>query len=79
MKIAVVTGASSGMGREFVLQLAERKEAEEIWAIARNAERLEALKQEVELPVRCISLDVSDMQAIEEYSSLLETEKPEVI
>ena len=30
MKIAVVTGASSGMGREFVLQLAERKEAEEI-------------------------------------------------
>ena len=34
MKIAVVTGASSGMGREFVLQLAERKEAEEIWAIA---------------------------------------------
>ncbi len=79
MKIAVVTGASSGMGREFVLQLAERKEAEEIWAIARNAERLEALKQEVELPVRCISLDVSDMQAMEEYSSLLETEKPEVI
>ena len=36
MKIAIVTGASSGMGKEFVRQI-ERfyKELDEIWVIAR--------------------------------------------
>ena len=37
MKIAIVTGASSGMGKEFVRQI-ERfyKELDEIWVIARS-------------------------------------------
>ena len=35
MKIAVVTGASSGLGREFVRQLALlEKQLDEIWVIA---------------------------------------------
>ena len=45
MKIAVVTGASSGLGREFVRQLALlEKQLDEIWVIARRRERLEALR-----------------------------------
>ena len=44
MRIAVVTGASSGMGREFVLQLGYfYKNLDEIWVIARSAEKLEKL------------------------------------
>ena len=37
MKIAIVTGASSGMGKEFVRQI-ERfyRELDEIWVIARS-------------------------------------------
>ena len=31
MNIAIVTGASSGMGREFVLQLPRYVDVEEIW------------------------------------------------
>ena len=43
MKIAIVTGASSGMGREFVRQLGYfYKNLDEIWVIARRKERLEA-------------------------------------
>uniref|UniRef100_UPI000A8A9232 hypothetical protein n=1 Tax=Clostridium sp. NkU-1 TaxID=1095009 RepID=UPI000A8A9232 len=35
MKIAIVTGASSGMGREFIMQIADRFNGiGEIWAIA---------------------------------------------
>lgn len=34
MKIAVVTGASSGMGKQFALQLSAYEQVDEIWAIA---------------------------------------------
>ena len=46
MRIAVITGASSGLGREFAIQ-AERfyKSLDEIWVVARRAERLEELKK----------------------------------
>ena len=46
MKIAIVTGASSGMGREFVRQLSAYVQVDEIWAIARRQDALEALKAE---------------------------------
>ena len=40
-KIAIVTGASSGMGREMVYLLADHFPAlEEIWVVARRKERL---------------------------------------
>ena len=53
MKIAIVTGASSGMGREFVRQLGYfYKNLDEIWVIARRKERLEALAKESRVPLR---------------------------
>ena len=55
MKIAVITGASSGMGREFVLQLSRREQFDEIWVIARRKERLEALKPLVHTPLPDVS------------------------
>ena len=42
-KIAVITGASSGMGQDFALRLDKREAFDEIWVIARRRERLEAL------------------------------------
>lgn len=36
MRIAIVTGASSGLGREFVKQISEREHLDEIWAVARR-------------------------------------------
>lgn len=50
-RIAVITGSSSGMGREFALQVAsstEHYKADEIWLIARRRERLEELAAEIE-------------------------------
>ena len=42
MRVAIVTGASSGMGREFVLQIgALYKNLDEIWVIARRKGNLE--------------------------------------
>ena len=49
MRIAIVTGASSGIGREFVNQIPGfYKHLDEIWVTARRGERLEEVKQEVE-------------------------------
>jgi short-subunit dehydrogenase len=44
---AVVTGASSGLGREFALALAER--GHQVLAVARRGERLNALSDEVQV------------------------------
>jgi len=43
MKIAVITGASAGMGREFAVQLDRQRKYDEIWVIARREDRLLAL------------------------------------
>jgi len=64
-KKAVVTGASSGLGREMSLALA-RKGAD-IALVARRVEKLEAVKKEVEeLGVKCIAVqcDVTDNEQI---------------
>ena len=78
MNIAVVTGASSGMGREFVLQLGSYVQVDEIWAIARRKEALEALRAEVTIPVRPICLDLSREESFQALQDLLEAEKPNV-
>jgi len=78
MNIAIVTGASSGMGREFVLQLSQYVQVDEIWAIARRQEALESLKEEVSVPVRAISLDLCRMESFDTVKALLETEKPNI-
>ena len=78
MKIAVITGASSGMGREFVRQLEASESFDEIWVIARRKERLLSLADELTTPVRAISLDLSCSESLDEYKTLLETEKPDV-
>ncbi|MBR3382223.1 MAG: SDR family NAD(P)-dependent oxidoreductase [Clostridia bacterium] len=78
MKIAVITGASSGMGRDFARQLTGLYHFDEVWVIARRIERLEALKDELNVPVRPISLDLTKRESIEEYASVLEEEQPEI-
>ena len=43
-KIAIVTGATGGLGREFVRLLLKEKNVDEIWALARNEKKLSRLK-----------------------------------
>ena len=78
MKIAIVTGASSGMGREFVRQLAKYLTVDEVWAIARRTDALAALSAECPFPVRPISLDLCESASFDRFAVLLEEEKPDV-
>lgn len=80
MKIAIVTGASSGMGREAVIQLADRFGGKlgEIWAVARRTERLEELSSQVPVPLRILPLDLQEPGAFEQLSCQLKLQKPDV-
>lgn len=79
MKIAIVTGASSGLGQEFVRQIYKKEHLDEIWAIARRENRLNELKNELsETIIRPVSLDLLKKESIEHLSALLEKEKPDV-
>ena len=78
MKIAVITGASSGIGREFVLSVDKRFELDEIWVIARRSDRLEELRPLCRNMLRTLTLDLADAAAIESYRALLAAERPEI-
>ena len=78
MRIAVVTGASSGIGRELVYAADAKYSFDEIWVIARRAERLEELKEKCRNPLRPVALDLADDAGLKAYAALLEQEKPEI-
>ena len=78
MNIAVVTGARSGMGKEFVLQLEQYVQVDEIWVIARRKAALEALREQVHAKIRPIVMDLCDTKSYAIYASLLAIEKPDV-
>lgn len=78
MDIIVVTGASSGLGREFALQIAKKEKVDEIWVIARRLDKLQDLADEISVRVRPIELDLTDFDAIQKYADLLAELKPNV-
>ena len=60
-KIAIVTGASGGIGRTFVDELM-KEELDEIWVIGRNKERLNAILQQYGQKIVCICMDLTNSQ-----------------
>ena len=79
MKIAVITGASSGIGREFVRQVGYFYHSlDEIWVIARRKERLESLRKECRVPLRIFDGDLLKKQVYRQYHSGLKEKKPDI-
>ncbi len=77
-KIAIVTGASSGIGKQFAKQLCAEYPLDELWVIARSQNRLDELKEELTIPVKTISLDLTDGTSGARLSDLLKEEQPNV-
>jgi len=78
-KIAIVTGASSGMGRSFTRLIAQTEPVDEIWAIARNMEKLNQLKEELGGIVVPLSMDVSKQESAQALAEKLDAENAEVV
>ena len=77
-KIAIITGASSGMGRDFVFALDRDEKFDEVWVIARRAERLEAMRDSLRAPLRVLPMDLTAPDSIPRLRGLLEADKPDV-
>lgn len=73
MNIAVVTGASSGLGVEYVKQIAKMYPTlDEIWIVARRKEKLEALANTIpSTPCRAVVCDITNEQDVTTYEQML--------
>jgi len=72
VKIAVVTGASSGLGAEFALSIDKnRNEIDEIWLIARREDKLKELSGKINKNTKILCLDITDSEKLEIYTTAL--------
>ncbi|MFT9038614.1 SDR family NAD(P)-dependent oxidoreductase [Schleiferilactobacillus harbinensis] len=80
MTIAIITGASSGLGREYVRAVAEMMPMlDEIWLIARRKTQLVELAQSIAgRRFRILPYDLTDPAALRKMQGLLAREKPQV-
>lgn len=77
--IAIITGASSGLGKEFTKQISEKKLYDEIWIIARRHEKLIELADEINNSmnfkvIKPVPMDISNDNSIMVLKQMLEDE-----
>ncbi len=78
-KIGIITGASSGMGKEFALQIAKKYDYDQLWLVARRKDKLDELANQInneknfEL-AKPIALDLSGKKGVDFLKNLLEEE-----
>lgn len=78
-KIAIVTGASSGMGKEFVKQLDKKADhIEEIWVVARRTGKLFELEKEISKKVVVCPADLTKEEDVFSIERLLKKENPKI-
>ncbi len=79
MNIAIITGASSGLGRAFFDSVVKRYPAlDQIWLIARRADRLQEMAQACPVPVEVFPLDLTATESYAAFEAKLQAENPQV-
>ncbi len=78
MQIAIITGASSGLGREFVNQICGKEKLDSIWVIARRENRLQEIAEKNPGLIRPIPLDLTNPESYSSLKAMLEEEKPDI-
>ena len=75
-KVAIITGATGGLGREFTRVINSYDNIDEIWIVGRNQEKLNKLKKAYKKSVPiCADLSDNGLKIIEEK---IKAEKPNV-
>lgn len=78
-KIAVITGATSGIGEQFARLLADSQEYDELWMIGRNKSKLDSLKAEL-VPQKtvCICADLCSTEGMKKIEALMSSVNPDI-
>ena len=81
--IAIITGASSGMGKEFAVQVAQKYDFDEIWIVARRIENLEQIALDINQNnhfnvVKPVQLNLGDVAGVQKLKELLELENKDL-
>ncbi len=70
--IAIITGASSGIGREFAIQISKKySKLDELWLIGRNKDELIQTSDSIKIPVNNIVMDLSKNESYYILNDLL--------
>lgn len=77
MSLAIITGASSGIGAEFARQLKARG-FDEFWFVARRRERMVSLGEELGVKYRVIEADLAGEEGINAVIGTMRNEQPKV-
>lgn len=79
MNIAIITGASSGMGLEFARQLDDKLgKTDEIWLLARRKEPMEELAQAMHSKTRTIVIDITNEKEMKQFAEVLAIQNPKI-
>lgn len=79
MKIAVITGASSGLGEQYALKIDKiRSDIEEIWLIARRENNLIELSKKLHKNTKIIAVDITNEEGLNRYSAALRESSADV-
>ncbi|MBQ5841499.1 MAG: SDR family NAD(P)-dependent oxidoreductase [Clostridia bacterium] len=79
MEIAIITGASAGLGQGFFRSICRRyPDLDQIWLIARRAQRLEELAHGSAVPVVVLPLDLTQEESYQTLQDKLAAERPRV-
>lgn len=78
-KIAIITGASSGLGVEYFHAVADEGKVQEIWLIARRADKLnEVAATRPNIKTRIVPLDLLKEEELSKFAELLAAESPDI-
>ncbi len=80
MKVAIITGATSGMGRRMAIEIDNNiPNIQEFWLVGRRKDRLEELSDELRRPCRLLDENLQSIDALDRFDRILKFEQPEIV